>query len=102
MTRRDVCHIMAERVSVDAKEFKAFLAENQQLIERYGKLLDRLEALKKLNRELEDRLRLAQEKIGIFEDKIVTDVREGDETLRKARDTMTRLMEQADQILAAE
>jgi len=93
---------MAERVSVDAKEFKAFLAENQQLIERYGKLLDRLEALKKLNRELEDRLRLAQEKIGIFEDKIVTDVREGDETLRKARDTMTRLMEQADQILAAE
>jgi predicted nucleic acid-binding Zn-ribbon protein len=93
---------MSERISVDAKEFKAFLAENQQLVERYGKLLDRLESLKKLNGELEERLRLAQEKISIFEHKIVTDVREADETLRKARDTMSRLMEQADHVLSGE
>jgi predicted nucleic acid-binding Zn-ribbon protein len=91
---------MSERISVDTKEFKAFLAENQQLIERYGKLVDRVHLLNKLNRELEEKLRLAEEKAHLFEEKIETHVQETDEILRRARATMARLMEQTDEVLS--
>jgi len=48
-----------DRVSVGRQEFQAFLAENQELVERYQKLLDKLGSLRKLNMDLEEKLRLA-------------------------------------------
>lgn len=50
---------MPDRVSVGRQEFQAFLAENQELVERYQKLLDKLGSLRKLNMDLEEKLRLA-------------------------------------------
>lgn len=74
---------MSDRVSVDRKEFQAFLAENQELVERYQKLLDKLGSLRNLNKDLEEKLRLAEQKISALERKSGVEGQQGDETLRK-------------------
>lgn len=76
------------------------MSENQQLVDRYEKLLDKLSSLTKLNKDLEEKLRLAQEKITLVEQKIGVDVQHSDEILRKARATMARLMEETDRRLS--
>jgi len=87
---------MRERISVDAEEFKAFLAENHQLLQRYEKLLDRATALENRNKELEEKLRLAEERQVMMENQIAGEASVADETLRKLRATMARLMERTD------
>lgn len=87
---------MPERISVDAQEFKAFLAESQQLLQLYEKLLDKATALESRNRELEEKLRLAEEKQVMMENQLAGEVSVADETLRKLRATMARLMERTD------
>lgn len=91
---------MSERVSVNAQEFHAFLSESQQLVERYEELLGKLSSLTTLNKDLEEKLRLAQEKITVMEQKMGGDVQQADEILRKARATMARLMGETDRRLS--
>lgn len=87
---------MSDRVSVDRREFQAFLAENKELVDRYQGLLDKLGTLRKLNKDLEDRLRLAEQKLGSLEQKAGVSIEQADDVLRKARATMARLMEETE------
>ena len=91
---------MPNRVSVDRQEFQAFLAENQELVERYQKVLDKLGSLRMLNTELEEKLRRADQRLGLLEQKAGVAVEQGDEILRKARTTMARLMEETERHLS--
>ncbi len=91
---------MPNRVSVDRQEFQAFLAENQELVERYQKVLDKLGSLRMLNTELEEKLRRAEQRLGLLEQKAGVAVEQGDEILRKARATMARLMEETERHLS--
>jgi predicted nucleic acid-binding Zn-ribbon protein len=91
---------MSERVSVNSQEFQAFLAENKQLVERYGRLLDRVTELNKANKELGAKLRLTQEKLNMLEQRMGADIQQADETLREARTTIARLLEEADRRLS--
>lgn len=91
---------MSERVSVNFQEFQAFLAENHQLVERYGKLLDRVTELNKANKELGAKLRLTEEKLNMLEQRMGADIQQADGTLREARATITRLLEEADRRLS--
>ena len=45
---------MPDRVSIDRKEFQAFVAENQELVQRNQKLLEKLGDLRNLNKDLEE------------------------------------------------
>jgi len=81
---------------VDRREFQAFLAENKELVDRYQGLLDKLGTLRKLNKDLEDRLRLAEQKLGSLEQKAGVSIEQADDVLRKARATMARLMEETE------
>jgi len=87
---------VSDRVSVDRREFQAFLAENKELVDRYQGLLDKLGTLRKLNKDLEDRLRLAEQKLGSLEQKAGVSIEQADDVLRKARATMARLMEETE------
>lgn len=91
---------MVDRVSIDRKEFQAFVAENQELVQRYQKQLEQLGSLRSLNKDLEEKLRLAEQKISSLEQKAAVEVQEGDGTLRKARDTMARLMKETERQLS--
>jgi len=66
------------------------------LVERYQKLLDNLGGLRKLNNNLEEKLRLAEEKLNLLEQRIGGDVQQADEVLRKARATMAKLIEETE------
>jgi predicted nuclease with TOPRIM domain len=83
---------MPDRVSIDRKEFQAFVAENRELVQRYQKLLDyqklleKLDDLRNLNKDLEEKLRRAEQKISSLEQRAGLEVQEGDGALRKARD----------------
>jgi predicted nucleic acid-binding Zn-ribbon protein len=87
---------MPDRVSVDRKEFESFLAENQELVGRYQELLGELNGLRKINRDLEEKLRLAEQKLAALEKRVGAEVEQADEALRNARATMTRLTEETD------
>jgi predicted nucleic acid-binding Zn-ribbon protein len=91
---------MADRVSVDRKEFQAFLADNTELIERYQRLLEKLAGLHKLNKDLEEKLRFAEQKLDALEQKIGVDAQQADEILRKARGTIARLIEETERRLS--
>jgi len=87
---------MSDRISVDRQEFQAFLAENTELVKRYQELLGKLDSLRKLNKDLDEKLHSAEQKLNIIEQKIGVDAQQADEILRKARATMARLMEEAE------
>gem|GEM_PF-3578726 len=72
------------------------MAENKELVDRYQGLLDKLGTLRKLNKDLEDRLRLAEQKLGSLEQKAGVSIEQADDVLRKARATMARLMEETE------
>ena len=82
---------MSNRVSVDRKEFQAFVAENQALVKRYQELLDKLNSLRELNKDLQEKLDLAERRLDSLEKKVGVEVQAGDDRLRKARGTMARL-----------
>ncbi len=91
---------MSARISVDRQEFQAFLAQNQELLERYQKLVNQLDGLRKLNKDLDEKLRQAEQKLDQIENKVGVDVQQADETLRKARDAMARLIQETDRRLS--
>ncbi len=90
------------RVSIDRQEFDAFLVENQHLVERLEKLLQKVDALKSLNKSLEERLRAMEQKTALTQEKGTTDLRGADETLRMSRPIMARLLGETDRRLSGE
>ena len=82
---------MSNRVSVDRKEFQAFVAENQELVKRYQELLDKLNSLREINKDLQEKLDLAERRLDSPEEKVGVEVQAGDDRLREARATMARL-----------
>jgi predicted metal-dependent hydrolase len=77
---------MPDRVSIDRQEFQAFVAQNQELVKRYQERLDKLNSLRDMNKGLQDRLDLAEQKLNSLEKKVGVEVQVGDDTLRKARE----------------
>jgi predicted nucleic acid-binding Zn-ribbon protein len=77
---------MPDRVSIDRQEFQAFVAQNQELVKRYQELLDKLNSFRDINKGLQDRLDLAEQKLNSLEKKVGVEVQVGDDTLRKARE----------------
>jgi len=87
---------MSERVTISRKEFEAFLSENQALIERSQKLVETIDTLERLNRQLRDELQISNERLESMEANLNISTRQTDETIRKARDTMTRLLRETE------
>lgn len=87
-------------MSISRQEFEAFMAENQQLVDRCEKLLVKVDSLGKLNKNLEDELRSAEQRLKLMEDKAGIELKQGDETLRKARATMAKLIEETERRLS--
>ena len=78
-----------ERISVNRHEFEAFMSENRELIERYQRLLDEVKVLTQHSKELEERLR-------VFEQKESAPSVEVEGILAEARNTMKQLTQEAD------
>lgn len=91
---------MSDRVSVDRKEFQAFVAENQELVKRYQELLDKLNSLREINKDLQGKLDLAERRLDSIEKKAGVEVQAGDDRLRKARATMARLEKETERHLS--
>jgi len=87
---------LSERISVSTKELQGFLADNQQLMERYEKMLNRLTVLDRVNKELEEKQRQTEAKLKLIEQRSEGDIQKADETLRKARATIARLIRETD------
>lgn len=87
---------MSERVTINRKEFDAFLSENQALVERSQKLVETIDTLERLNRQLRDELQTSKDKLASMEANLNVNMRQTDETLRKARDTMARLLRETE------
>jgi len=83
---------MSERVTINRKEFEAFVSENQALVERSQKLVETIDTLERLNKQLRDELQISKEKLESMEANLNVSTRQTDDTLRKARDTMARLL----------
>ncbi|HUO41779.1 MAG TPA: hypothetical protein VMU35_02305 [Methylomirabilota bacterium] len=82
---------MSERVTVDRKEFEAFLSDNQALLERSQKLIEKIDSLEKIVSQLRNELKISKEKLDSLEAVVNTSKSQSDETLRRARETMARL-----------
>jgi predicted nucleic acid-binding Zn-ribbon protein len=91
---------MSDRVSVDRKEFQAFVAENQELVKRYQELLDKLNSLREINKDVQEKLDLAERRLDSLEKKVGVEVQAGDDRLRKARATMAQLEKETDRHLS--
>jgi predicted nucleic acid-binding Zn-ribbon protein len=91
---------MSDRVSVDRKEFQAFVAENQELVKRYQELLDKLNSLREINKDVQEKLDLAERRLDSLEKKVGVEVQAGDDRLRKARATMAQLEKEAERHLS--
>lgn len=88
---------MSERISLNRKEFEAFLAQNQALVERSEGLIQKIDGLQKINKDLEEELRAIKEKFESIETELNIEVRQGDETLRKARETIAHLLRESEE-----
>jgi coenzyme F420-reducing hydrogenase alpha subunit len=73
------------RFSIDRQEFEAFLAENQQLVERLEKLFEKMDALESLNKSLEEKLRAKEQKLDLTAGKGGVGLQEADEALLCAK-----------------
>ncbi len=90
---------MSERITVDRKEFEAFLADNQSLMDRCQQLVKRIDELDKANKQLHDELQASKAKIESVEVSLTAGSRQMDESLRKTRETITRLIRETDKRL---
>lgn len=86
---------MSDRVTVERKEFESFLAENQKLIDRSQALMSTIDRLEKDNKQLRDELEVSKTRLRSLESN-VTDMRQSDEALKKAKANIGRLIEEAD------
>jgi predicted nucleic acid-binding Zn-ribbon protein len=82
---------MSERVTVDRKEFEAFLSDNQALLERSQKLIEKIDSLEKMDRQLREELKASKEKLESLEATANISKSQSDDALRRARETMARL-----------
>ena len=78
-----------ERISVNRKEFEAFLAENKEL-------MDRIDELHQQQRRLEEELKAVKqrEEAAGLDSKV--DTRRIEQAIRNARETIARLVEETD------
>lgn len=53
----------SDRASVDRKMFQALVAKNQELVKRCQKLLGKLNSLRDINKDLQEKLDLAEQKL---------------------------------------
>lgn len=89
----------SELVTVDRKEFEGFLSDHQALVESSQKLVERIDVLEKVNKQLRDDLKTTKEKFSIlwFLDATMnTSKSQTDESLRKARETTARLVKESE------
>ena len=87
---------MSERITVDRKEFEAFLADNQSLMDRCQQLAKRIDELEKVNKQLHEDLQASKVKVESLEANIGASSRQMDDSLRKTRETLTRLIRETD------
>jgi predicted nucleic acid-binding Zn-ribbon protein len=87
---------MSDRVTVDRKEFEGFLVENQKLLDRSQELMNRIDQLENESKQLRDELQATKTRLGSLESNIANNTRQADESLRIARDTMSRLAKEAE------
>jgi predicted nucleic acid-binding Zn-ribbon protein len=90
---------MPDRITLDRKEFESFLADNQALVDNSQKLVKKIDELEKANRQLGDELQAARAKVESMQSNFASSAREADDTVRKARETMTRIIQEADKRL---
>ena len=89
-----------DRITVDRKEFEGFLADNQSLLDRSQELVKRIDELEKVNKQLREELQTYKTKVGALEADMASSSRQTDDSLRKARETMTRLIRETDKRLS--
>jgi predicted nucleic acid-binding Zn-ribbon protein len=90
---------MSDRVTVERKEFEGFLAENQKLLDRSQALMNRIDQLENENKQLRDAVQATKARLGTMESNMAVNMRQADDSLRKARDTMSRLAKEAEKRL---
>jgi predicted nucleic acid-binding Zn-ribbon protein len=90
---------MSDRVTIERKEFESFLAENQKLIDRSQALMGTIDKLEKDNKQLRDELDVSRARLRSVESNL-TDMRQSDDALKKARANIARLIEEADKRIA--
>lgn len=57
-------------ISIQRDEYESFLAENQELVERYKLLLEKVDKLTKLNNDLGERLQAAEESLRVSQSQL--------------------------------
>ena len=87
---------MSDMITVERKEFEGFLAENQKLLDRSRVLVSKIDELENENRQLRDELQATRARLGSLESGMADNSRQADESLRKAREIMSRLAKEAD------
>ena len=87
---------MSDRVTLERKEFEGFLAENQKLLDRSQALMNRVDQLENENNQLRDELQATKVRLGSMESNMTNNTRQADDSLKKARETMSRLAKEAD------
>jgi predicted nucleic acid-binding Zn-ribbon protein len=87
---------MSDRITLERKEFELFLADNQTLLDRSQELMKKIDELEKVNRQLRDELQASRMKLESVEANMARGMRRADDTLRNARETMTRLIRETD------
>ncbi|MGD0690031.1 MAG: hypothetical protein ABSA50_09715 [Candidatus Bathyarchaeia archaeon] len=87
---------MSERITVDRKEFEAFLADNQSLMDRCQQLVKRIDELEKVNKQLQEDREASKAKVESLEANMGASSRQMDDSLRKTRETITRLIRETD------
>jgi predicted nucleic acid-binding Zn-ribbon protein len=87
---------MPDLISLDRKEFEAFLTDYQAFVERSQKILDKIDRLQKANKDLQDELLSTRNRLQSFQEDLDMDVRQTDDTLRKARETIAQLIKETE------
>jgi len=88
------------RITFDRKDFEAFLAENQTVLDRSQRLMKKIDELEKENRQLRDDLQVVTAKLSSKESSVTSKWRKTDDSVKKARETIARLTKEADKRLS--
>ena len=83
------------RITFDRKDFEAFLAENQTVLDRSQRLMKRIDELEKEKGQLRDELQEVSAKLESKESSVSSN-RRTDDSVKKTRETIARLNKEAD------
>ncbi len=89
---------LPERITLDRKEFEAFIEENQTLLERSEKMIQTIEALEKANHELRQELQAAQENLKTLKANLDRENPQADDGLRQARERTSSVLKLLDEV----